>query len=123
MLVEHFCCSCLKKRLTRLGHCVVRRLGENSCSGEGDVSDGECRADEVGGGGGGGQARTVEPDGGSFLHFIPTQCLSKKYVGSYSSLVNLGFDKATTVWNCTIKSRSPSLDFSSFHTGIFFGFE
>ena len=43
------------------------------CSGSRDVSDGECRADEVGGGGGGGQAGTAELDGGasyivSFIH-------------------------------------------------------
>ena len=37
-------------------YCLVRRLGANGCSGEGDVSDGECRPDEVGGGRGGGQA-------------------------------------------------------------------
>ena len=57
--------------------CLVRRLGASSCSGEGDVSDGECRPDEVGGGRGGGQARTFEPDGGSFLHFVLAQCLLK----------------------------------------------
>ena len=43
------------------------------CSGSRDVSDGECRADEVGGGGGGGQAGTAELDGGAFYCFFYPQ--------------------------------------------------
>ena len=39
-----------------------------------------------------------------------------------TSNVTPGADKAAAVWNCTIKSSCPSLDFSSFHTGLFFKF-